>query len=303
MKIFQDIKIYLKTFFLIIWMWLIYFLSSQQGSAFSIEIGVKEEFAAHVFLYAVLAFLAKLLFKELFETKRRNLILITFGFVVLHSVLDEYHQSFIPGRDSSFHDILYNIIGFGLGILLYFVYRYFRKPKILLHVCCIGCGAFVASELKKDYRVELFFYNPNIYPKEEYAKRLAETAKAAKKLGLKLHIGEYAHKAWLGCVEGLEKEPEKGARCDVCYEERLEETFKKALLLFVPNVATTLTVSPHKSAEKIMALGGKLEEKYKINFLARDFKKNDGFKKASELSKKLNLYRQEYCGCEFSIRK
>lgn len=175
-----------------------------------------------------------------------------------------------------------------------------QKPKLLLHICCISCGAYVCETLVEDYDVVLFFYNPNIYPKEEYIKRLSTVNETAKKLNLKIIIGNYDHELWLDKIKGLEEEPEKGARCSICYLDRINMTAKFAKENNFDIFATTLTISPHKDSNKILNIGNNLSKNLCINFLEKDFKKKDGFKKSVELSCKLNLYRQNYCGCEFS---
>ncbi len=178
-----------------------------------------------------------------------------------------------------------------------------RKPRLLLHVCCIGCGAYVFKVLENGFDVELFFYNPNIYPPAEYDLRLEETKRIADKLDLTLTAGEYGHNRWLEQVKGLESEPERGARCHVCYRMRLAATALRAKENGFAYFTTTLSISPHKDAERLNRFGQELARQYGLKYFTSDFKKQDGFKKASALSKELNLYRQDYCGCEFSIRK
>ncbi len=175
-----------------------------------------------------------------------------------------------------------------------------KTEKLLLHICCMGCGAHIAGELKKNFRVTLFFYNPNIFPENEYNKRLGEAKKIAKKFNLKLIIGKYKHNEWLELIKGNEREPEKGKRCIICYHERLKETAVKAKEIGSDYFTTTLTISPRKDARAISEIGNGLADKYDIKFLDKDFKKQDGFKKTCELSRELGLYRQNYCGCEFS---
>ena len=174
------------------------------------------------------------------------------------------------------------------------------KKKLLLHICCAGCGVYVSQALQEDYEISLFFYNPNIYPQEEYLKRKEEVENLALKFKLKIIIPDYNHTEWLLKIKGLEKEKEKGARCMLCYFDRINKTALYAQEKKFDIFATTLTVSPHKLAKNILRIGNNLSKKYKIEFLAQDFKKKDGFKKASALSRELNLYRQNYCGCEFS---
>lgn len=177
-----------------------------------------------------------------------------------------------------------------------------EKNKLLLHVCCAGCGVFISRELKNEFDVALYYFNPNLHPNEEYEKRLDEAKKVAAGHNLKLIDGEHIHDDWLLYIKGHESDPEKGERCKLCYRFRLEKTAQKAKELNFDYFTTTLTVSPHKSAQDIISIGEELARDYGLKFLARDFKKNDGFKKANILSKELNLYRQNYCGCEFSRR-
>lgn len=174
------------------------------------------------------------------------------------------------------------------------------KKKMLLHICCAGCGVYVSKVLKENYNLSFFFYNPSIYPYEEYILRKEEVEKLALKYGLEVIIPKYDHKEWLLKIKGLEKEPERGARCMLCYHDRIDKTAIYARENNFDIFTTTLTVSPHKLAKNILRIGNNLSKKYKIEFLAQDFKKKDGFKKASALSRELNLYRQNYCGCEFS---
>ena len=129
-----------------------------------------------------------------------------------------------------------------------------------------------------------------------------EAKRIAGELELDLITEDYNHVAWLSLVKGHEADPERGGRCRICYNDRLKQTAVKAKELGFSRFTTTLTVSPHKDAKAIITLGNELASKYGLTFLDRDFKKQDGFKKACTLSKELNLYRQEYCGCEFSIR-
>lgn len=179
---------------------------------------------------------------------------------------------------------------------------YSNKPKLLLHICCISCGAYVAKTLGDNYDLTLFFYNPNIFPETEHEKRKQAVADIASKQGLNISFGDYNHERWLKKVEGLEDEPERGTRCMVCYTDRLAVTAKKAAKENFDYFSTTLTISPHKDAQSILKFGEKFSKIYDVKFLAEDFKKKDGYKKSVEFSKELNLYRQNYCGCEFSQR-
>ena len=176
------------------------------------------------------------------------------------------------------------------------------KSKLLLHICCVGCGVFVSQILKQNYDVVLFFYNPNIWPEEEYERRLVEAEKIAARFNLKLIKGEYDHEKWLAAVKGHETDPEKGERCLICYKLRLDAAAAMAEESDCDYLTTTLTTSPHKNAKAINEIGEKTAVQYGLKFLIQDFKKQDGFKKSSALSRELGLYRQNYCGCEFSRR-
>lgn len=175
------------------------------------------------------------------------------------------------------------------------------KRKLLLHSCCAPCLTHPLSELQKEFEVVLFFYNPNIHPRAEYDMRLAEAKKYCKG---KCEILEetYDPETWFELTKGLENEPERGARCRICYEMRLAKTAAVAAKSGFQTFATTLSISPHKNAEWINALGRELEKRFGVEFLEADWKKRDGFKKSLEISKKSNLKRQNYCGCAYSQR-
>lgn len=254
----------------------------------------------HFFLFGILAFLitfASLSFKNI---KLKNVVLFSFGASLFYNLFCESLQKFIPGRSASVADFLTGALGILLFLILtYFFYRQ-KKEKLLLHICCAGCGAYVSRLLNENFNVTLFYYNPNIYPEDEYKRRIIEVERIAKKYKLNLIRGEYDHNAWLRKIKGLEEEPEKGKRCLLCYEDRLETTVKVARQKGFKYFTSTLSVSPHKVATAISAIGQELSKKYNIEFLDKDFKKNDGFKKSIELSRELEIYRQNYCGCEFS---
>lgn len=177
-----------------------------------------------------------------------------------------------------------------------------QGERVLLHICCAGCGAFVSQLLAKDFDVTLFYYNPNISPEDEYQKRVESVQKVAEKFGLDLIVEKYDHDVWLNKIKGRESDPEKGGRCLICYRDRLQKTAEMASKNEFDYFTSTLTVSPHKLAKEILAIGNELADKYSVKFLAQDFKKQDGFKKSLILSKELEIYRQNYCGCEFSRR-
>lgn len=178
-----------------------------------------------------------------------------------------------------------------------------HKPKLLLHVCCAPCTSYVLEAISKYFDITLYYYNPNMDTIEEYNKRFAEFDKLLKGMNLeniKVIKANYDNNNYLNKVKNLEKEKEGGLRCHKCYELRLEESAKYAQDNNYEYFATTLTVSPYKNANLINEIGFELEKKYNILYLPSDFKKNNGYKRSIELSKKFNLYRQNYCGCIFA---
>lgn len=175
--------------------------------------------------------------------------------------------------------------------------------KLLLHVCCAPCSAYVIQQLQKDYDVSLFYFNPNIYPEDEYEIRKNESEKYAKNLGINFIEIKIGHNDWLSKIKGLENEPERGKRCFVCYKYRLEETAKYARDNNFDIFTTTLSISPHKSSEMINLVGSEISKELVIEYLEADWKKDGGFKRSCEISKENEFYRQNYCGCEFSINK
>ena len=174
------------------------------------------------------------------------------------------------------------------------------RPKLLLHSCCAPCSSSVLQRIKENFDVTVLYYNPNIYPEEEYFKRKREQIKLLNILNIKLMDCDYIPEEYYQKVAGYECEKEGGARCEKCFYLRLEKTAQLATNNGFDFFGTTLTVSPHKNAEIINRIGEELEKKYGIKFLYSDFKKEDGDLNSIKLSKEYNLYRQEYCGCEFS---
>ena len=177
------------------------------------------------------------------------------------------------------------------------------KPEILAHICCAPDAIYVIGLLLADYDVTGYFYNPNIWPEEEYVKRLGETHKVEKILGFELVEEVYDAERWLKSTERFKDEPEKGRRCDICYALRLQRTAQKAAALGMPAFTTIMSLSPWKKADVLNRIGRMLGKKYKIRFLEADFKKKGGFEKSIELSRRHGLYRQNYCGCRYSLRK
>jgi len=177
------------------------------------------------------------------------------------------------------------------------------KPGFLLHCCCAPCSTYPLRILRKDFKVTAFFYNPNIHPPKEYIARKEEMESFAARWGVPLIVGEYDVKEWFRRVKRYENEPEGGARCEICYRMRLEKTVKLAREKGIPFFGTTLTISPHKKAVVINRIGKELEEIWGVNFYEADFKKKDGFKISCQISREEGLYRQDYCGCIFSLRE
>ena len=179
-------------------------------------------------------------------------------------------------------------------------------PSLLLHSCCAPCSSAVLERLTEFFDITVFFYNPNISPAEEFLHRAEEQKRLIKEMAFKHRIGiiteNYDENEFFDAVRGLENEPEGGKRCTVCYNLRLEKTAKKALELGYDYFTTTLTVSPLKDAQRLNSIGFANGEKYGVNFLPSDFKKHDGYKRSIELSAEYGLYRQNYCGCKFSVR-
>ena len=180
-----------------------------------------------------------------------------------------------------------------------------KKPTLLLHSCCGPCSSSVLELLVKYFKVDVYYYNPNIYPESEFIKRKNEQERLLKELdnNIKFIEGIYDYKLYKEMVKGQENEKEGGLRCKTCINLRMEEACNYAKEKGYDFFTTTLSVSPHKNSKMINEIGYNLQKKYNIPYLYSDFKKKDGYKKSIELSKKYDLYRQDYCGCEFSIRK
>ena len=178
------------------------------------------------------------------------------------------------------------------------------KKKLLLHSCCGPCSSYVISYLTNYFDITILYYNPNIYPYDEYLKRKQEQIKLINEIDCSNNLDimdcDYDNDLYEKCIIGLENEPERGNRCMVCYNLRMEKTAKMAKECNYDYFCTTLSVSPYKNSEWINKIGEKLQNKYNINWLYSDFKKKDGYKQSISLSKKYNLYRQDYCGCIYS---
>ena len=182
-----------------------------------------------------------------------------------------------------------------------------KVPTLLLHSCCAPCSSYVLEYLAEYFEITVFYYNPNIYPPEEYEKRVEELQRLMENLPVKnpLHFvnGRYDPREFYQAVKGLEGIPEGGERCFACYELRMRESAKLAAVGKFDYFTTTLSISPLKNAEKINEIGKRLEEAYGVRHLPSDFKKKNGYKRSVELSAQYGLYRQDYCGCVFSKRE
>ncbi len=175
------------------------------------------------------------------------------------------------------------------------------RPKLLLHSCCGPCSSYVTEYLTRYFDLTVLYFNPNIDPSAEYLRRLDTQKSLLDATGWAALIpGEYDHHRFLEAIRGLESQPEGGARCAVCFRLRLEETARLAKAMGFPIFGTTLTVSPHKNAPLINEIGQEIAGKYGVVWLPSDFKKREGYKRSIQLSKEYALYRQDYCGCEFS---
>lgn len=180
-------------------------------------------------------------------------------------------------------------------------------PKLLLHSCCAPCSSYVLEYLSNYFDITVLYYNPNIYPKEEYEKRLNEQKGLIEDMTFKYEVniieGTYNSDEFFEMCRGMEKIKEGGERCFKCYELRLRETLRIAEENGFDYFTTTLTISPFKNAQKLNEIGEKLTKNSKVKYLFSDFKKKEGYKRSIELSSEYNLYRQDYCGCVFSKRQ
>ena len=175
---------------------------------------------------------------------------------------------------------------------------------MLVHICCSVDSHYFLQKLRQDYpdeRLVGFFYDPNIHPYSEYYLRLLDVKRSCKMLGIELIEGEYDVENWLEAVRGLEHEPEKGARCAVCFDRRFEVTAQKAAELGHDVFTSTLLTSPKKSLQQLRAAGDALATRYGIRFVAPDYRKASGTQEQNKMAKEDKLYRQDYCGCIFGL--
>lgn len=178
---------------------------------------------------------------------------------------------------------------------------------LLLHSCCAPCSSSVIERLSPDFAITVFYYNPNIYPKEEYIFRKEEQKRFIEEFPSPNPItyieGDYDTESFYRVALGLENEPERGARCSECFKLRLLESAKKCKELGLDIFATTLTLSPHKDFALINKIGEEVAKSLGVEYLPSNFKKNNGYQRSAEISKEYGMYRQNYCGCEFSLSR
>ncbi len=182
-----------------------------------------------------------------------------------------------------------------------------NTPKLLLHSCCAPCSTYVLEYLTQHFDVSVLYYNPNIHPSEEFYKREAEQQRyidlVEKVNKIELIKTDYNPKEYFTAVKGHELDKEGGPRCGICFELRLDYAAQFAKDHGFDYFTTTLSISPHKDAQLINSIGERLEKKYDMKYLYADFKKKNGFKRSLELCNKFDIYRQNYCGCVFSLKE
>lgn len=177
-------------------------------------------------------------------------------------------------------------------------------PTLLIHSCCAPCSSYTLEYLSKYFKITVLYYNPNIFPKEEYEYRISEQAKLINAMNFENPVEfistEYTPMDFYNNIKGLEGEKEGGKRCEKCFEIRLEKTAIMAKEMGFDYFVTTLSISPMKNSALLNKIGKELEDKYNVKYLLSDFKKRNGYKRSVELSKIYDLYRQDYCGCVYS---
>jgi hypothetical protein len=176
------------------------------------------------------------------------------------------------------------------------------REKLLLHVCCAPCSIYVINQLLVKFDLTVYFFNPNIWPEEEYLKRLAEIKNFCKSRKINYIEPAYQPSDWFNFIKGYETEPEKGFRCDLCFFYRLLKTAEYAQVNNFDWFSTTLTMGRQKQSFKVLETGRKVEDKFKIKFWDQDFKKEFGTQISDWLARQMGLYKQDYCGCLFSSK-
>lgn len=179
-----------------------------------------------------------------------------------------------------------------------------NPPRLLLHSCCAPCSSYTLEYLSRYFDITVYYFNPNISPKQEFDKRFKEQKRLISQMPFKNRVtlveGDYNYDDFLEIAKGLENVPEGGERCFRCYKMRLESTARLAKEQGFDYFCTTLSISPLKNSQKINELGFEIEEKYGVKWLPSDFKKREGYKRSIQLSREYSLYRQNFCGCVFS---
>lgn len=182
-----------------------------------------------------------------------------------------------------------------------------KTPSLLLHACCAPCSSYVLEYLAEFFEITVFYYNPNISPESEYVKRIDEVKRLIAEMPLKNPVklvgGEYEPERFYAMAKGMEELPEGGERCFRCYEMRLREAAEEAKKRGFDYFTTTLSISPHKNAQKLNEIGEALEKELGVKYLYADFKKREGYKRSIVLSAQYGLYRQNYCGCVYSKKQ
>ena len=179
-----------------------------------------------------------------------------------------------------------------------------KVPTLLIHSCCAPCSSYCLEYLSKYFKITVVYYNPNIFPLEEYEYRISEQKRLIEAMDfinpVEFIKTEYTPDDFYNEIKGLEQEAEGGKRCEKCFKLRLSYAAKLAKELKFDYFVTTLSISPMKDSTLLNTIGKSLEELYGVKYLPSDFKKKEGYKRSVELSKKYNLYRQDYCGCVYS---
>lgn len=179
-----------------------------------------------------------------------------------------------------------------------------RRPRLLLHSCCAPCSSYVLELLNPTFDISVFYYNPNIAPREEFEMRAAEQIRLVEQMPhegkIEVICGDYDSDAFTRLSAGHEKDSEGGERCTRCFRLRLGKTAQMAAKMGFDYFTTTLSISPLKDAQRLNGIGSEYESVYGVPYLFSDFKKKNGYKRSCELSAQYGLYRQDYCGCVYS---
>ncbi len=233
--------------------------------------------------------------------------LLAAGLSQKQTVLVFYSLAFLFGISGLFLQSRGKLIALSLVCLLMLFLVAFlsrlknKKPKLLLHVCCAPCASYIThARLMSRFQVSWYFYNSNLYSKEEYQKRLDAVKVFCRKYGIKLIVEPYNHQEFLAAVAGRENDPERGERCLICYFDRLKKTVALAVQKKYQYFSTSLLTSPYKRTQEISLMCEELSEQFKIKYLAEDFQSDNGFRLSQEFAKQEGFYRQKFCGCEFS---